>query len=185
MLASLLPAGTLGHLYYADRLYQLPIGILSVAMGTVLLPEVASRIARGDSRGQGRIMLQALALCTAVGLPAALAMALFGGDAIALLFQRGSFTAADTQATALILSGYAIGVVPALLVRPLSVGFQGRGDTGTPMRLLLVALVANLVCKAATLTTLGAFGLALGTSVGLLVYCALLAYFAVRRGHFG
>ncbi|WP_163886728.1 murein biosynthesis integral membrane protein MurJ [Aliiruegeria sabulilitoris] len=182
--ASFLPSGTLGHLYYADRLYQLPMGILSVALGTVLLPEISGRIARGDSRGPRRILFKSLLICAAIGLPAALAMALLGDEAIALLFQRGNFTAADTEAAATILAGYAWGVVPALLVRPLAVGFQARGDTATPMRLLLVSLVANLGCKAATLTTLGAFGLALGTSVGLAVYCLLLAIFAVRRGHF-
>lgn len=179
--ASLLPAGTLGHLYYADRLYQLPMGILSVALGKVLLPELSSRLASGDSHAPRRIMAQALAICIAVGLPAALAMAWLGAPVIALLFQRGSFTADDTQAAALILSGYAWGVVPALLVRPLAVGFQARGDTATPMRLLVVSLLANLAFKTATLHTLGAFGLSLGTSVGLAVYGLLLAFVAHHR----
>ncbi|SMX35910.1 murein biosynthesis integral membrane protein MurJ [Maliponia aquimaris] len=180
VLASFLPGGALAHLYFADRLYQLPIGLISVALGTVLLPEIARRSAEG---GDGRAPLrQALAVCAGIGVPIALVMGLWGAEIIALLFQRGSFTSEDTAATAQILAGYALGVVPALFVRPLVVQFQGLGDTATPFRLLLAALVVNLGCKLALVPALGAVGLALGTSAGTLAYVLLLGWTLRRQG---
>nr|WP_282449413.1 murein biosynthesis integral membrane protein MurJ [Roseibium sp. CAU 1639] len=185
VLASFLPTGSLVHLYFADRLYQLPIGVLSLALGTVMLPDIARHFSKGETLNARRVVNHALWLCLALGLPAAGILAFWGEPIARLLFQRGSFTSADTIATASILTAYAFGLLPALMVRPLVVAFQGRGDTATPFRLLAIALGLNIVCKVALVPNWGAPGLALATSVGMTCYFVLLFWSAWRRGYCG
>ncbi|OOY07018.1 murein biosynthesis integral membrane protein MurJ [Thioclava sp. F36-7] len=180
-LASLLHGGALAHLYFADRLYQLPIGLVSVALGTVLLPEVARRHVNGSLGAPHQPIVQALALCAACGLPLTLIFGVAGKSIISALFERGTFSAADTHATAQILAGYALGLVPALMIRPLVVLFQAQGDTRTPFLLLLISLGVNLGCKLALIDRFGAAALGLGTSAGMMAYAVLLASLAWRR----
>jgi putative peptidoglycan lipid II flippase len=180
ILASMLTERTLAHLYFADRLYQLPIGLISVALGTVLLPELAKRQTAATGEGPHPIV-QALLICAVVGVPLSIAIWAFGEDIIRLLFERGTFTAADTQSTAALLNGYALGLIPALMVRPLVVVFQAREDTTTPFRLLLISLVVNAGCKVLLIEDLGPVALSLGTSAGMLLYATLLFIMAPRR----
>ncbi len=158
----------------------MPIGLISVALGTVLLPELAKRRAVGASPGRNPLS-QALLICALVGVPLSLGLYAFGEPLLRLLFERGTFTAADTRATAAILNGYVLGLVPALMVRPLVVGFQARQDTTTPFRLLLISLAVNIACKVLLIGDLGPVALSLGTSAGMAVYAILLAVMGLRR----
>lgn len=174
IIATFLPAGSLSHLYYADRLYQLPIGLIGVALGTVILPDIGRRAGLGDEDGMRRVLDRALLICLVVGVPVAVMMATLGDWAIRILFVRGAFNLAAAEASAAILAAYALGLAPALALRSLVAGFHGRGDTRTPLRLLVTATLVNIALKIALAPWLGAAGLALATSVGLALYAALL-----------
>ena len=174
IIATFLPAGSLSHLYYADRLYQLPIGLIGVALGTVILPDIGRRAGLGDEDGMRRVLDRALLICLVVGVPVAVMMATLGDWAIRILFVRGAFDLAAAEASAAILAAYALGLAPALALRSLVAGFHGRGDTRTPLRLLVTASLVNIALKIALAPWLGAAGLALATSVGLALYAALL-----------
>lgn len=183
IIATFLPAGALSHLYYADRLYQLPIGLIGVALGTVILPDIGRRAGLGDEAGMRQVLDRALLICLVVGVPVAVMMATLGDWAMRILFVRGAFDMAAAEAAAAILAAYALGLVPALAIRSLVAGFNGRGDTTTPLRLLLMATVVNIAVKIALAPVIGAAGLAIGTSVGITVYAVLL-WRAARRCSF-
>jgi putative peptidoglycan lipid II flippase len=149
IIATFLPEGSISHLYYADRLYQLPIGLVGVALGTVILPDIGRRAGQGDETGMRKVLDRA---------PTA------------------------AQSSAAILAAYALGLVPALAVRSLVAGFNGRGDTKTPFKCLIVATAANIGLKVALSPTLGAVGLALATSAGIALYTLLLFCTGLARG---
>ena len=174
IIATFLPAGSLSHLYYADRLYQLPVGLIGVALGTVILPDIGRRAGLGDEAGMRRVLDRALVICLVVGVPVAVMMVTIGDWAIRILFVRGAFDLAAAEASAAILAAYALGLVPALALRSLVAGFHGRGDTRTPLRLLVAATLVNIALKIVLAPMLGAVGLALATSVGITVYATLL-----------
>lgn len=174
IIATFLPAGSLSHLYYADRLYQLPIGLIGVALGTVILPDIGRRAGLGDEAGMRRVLDRALLICLVVGVPVAVIMATLGDWVIRILFVRGAFDMAAAEASAAILAAYALGLVPALALRSLVAGFHGRGDTRTPFRLLVAATLVNIALKVVLAPMLGAVGLALATSAGMTVYATLL-----------
>ncbi|PIL18100.1 hypothetical protein P775_22010 [Puniceibacterium antarcticum] len=182
ILATFLPVGSLSHLYYADRIYQLPVGVIGIAVGTMLLPDIARRSGAGDESGMRRAANRALRLCLDLAAPLTVVMILLGEWIMAVLFVRGAFDLATAQASALILSAYALGLVPALSVRAIVSCFQGRGDLRTPLRVLALATIVNLALKLALVGWLGAAGLALATSVGLWVYVGTLFVLAMRRG---
>ncbi|WP_023849203.1 murein biosynthesis integral membrane protein MurJ [Ponticoccus alexandrii] len=174
IIATFLPAGSLSHLYYADRLYQLPIGLIGVALGTAILPDIGRRAGLGDEAGMRAVLDRALLICLIVGVPVAVIMATLGDWAIRILFVRGAFDLAAAEASGAILAAYALGLVPALSLRSLVVGFHGRGDTRTPLRLLVAATLVNIALKIVLAPMFGAVGLALATSAGITLYATLL-----------
>ncbi len=182
IIATFLPTGTLSHLYYADRLYQLPIGLIGVALGTVILPDIGRRAGLGDEAGMRVVLDRALLICLLVGVPVAVMMATLGDWALRILFVRGAFDLAAAEASASILAAYALGLVPALALRSLVAGFHGRGDTRTPLRLLASATLVNIALKIALAPALGAVGLALATSAGITLYAAMLFAAGRTRG---
>ena len=181
IIATFLPSGTLSHLYYADRLYQLPVGLIGVALGTVLLPDIGRRFGLGDDAGMRAALDRALRICLVVGLPVALLMALVGDLALQVLFVRGAFTLQDAGSAAAILAAYSLGLVPALAVRSLVAAFNGRGDTRTPLKALAAATVVNIGLKIALAPQFGAVGLALATSAGIALYALFLFLIGRRR----
>lgn len=183
VIATFLPTGALSHLYYADRLYQFPIGLLGVALGTVILPEIGRRAALGDDAGMRRVLDRALTICLVVGAPITVIMALLGDWAIQILFVRGEFGLEEARASAQILAAYAVGLVPALGMRSAVAAFHGRGDTRTPLTLLAVATVVNVALKLVLAPALGATGLALATSAGVALYAALLIRTGRKRDY--
>jgi putative peptidoglycan lipid II flippase len=127
-------------------------------------------------------MDRALLICLVAGVPVAVMMATLGDWALQILFVRGAFDLAAAEASATILAAYALGLVPALAVRSLVAAFHGRGDTRTPLRLLVSATLVNIALKIALAPWLGAAGLALATSVGIALYAALLFQTGRTRG---
>ncbi|MEE8455699.1 MAG: murein biosynthesis integral membrane protein MurJ, partial [Limibaculum sp.] len=126
--------GAVSWLWYADRLYQLPLGVVGVAIGVVLLPELSRRVRAGDAAGAGNAMNRAAEFCLMLTLPATVALIVVPGLVTAVLFERGAFTASDTAATAAALSIYAFGLPAFVLQKVLQPAFFAREDTRTPLR---------------------------------------------------
>jgi putative peptidoglycan lipid II flippase len=182
IIASFLPAGALSALYYADRLYQLPIGVIGIAVGTVLLPEMASRLARADEAGARGAQDRAIELSLLLSVPCFVAFLLVPDLIMLALFGHGAFTAADANAAGATLAAYTVGLIPVVLLRSLSATFLARGDTATPVKALAVGVAVNVALKIVLMQPLAQVGLALATSVGVWINVALLAWFALRAG---
>ena len=132
IIASFLAAGALSALYYADRLYQLPGGVIGIAVGTVLLPEMARRIAAGDANGARLAQERAIEFTLLLAIPCVAAFLVVPDLIMRALFMRGKFTADDAQAAAATLAAYTIGLIPFVLMRSVTAPFLARGDTATP-----------------------------------------------------
>ncbi|SRR5690606_22334822 len=183
MLASLLPAGAVSYLFYADRLNQLTVGVVGVAIATALLPAISAQLARGETEAAIANQNRALEFGLLLSLPAAAALIAVPFPIISILFERGEFDAATAQATADALLAYAIGLPGYVLARSLTPSFHARQDTATPVRLALVSIAVNLGGGALLMQWLGHVGLALATALAALVNTSLLGFVLHRRGH--
>jgi putative peptidoglycan lipid II flippase len=182
IIASFLPAGALSALYYADRLNQLPIGVIGIAAGTVILPEMAQRIAAGDEAGAARAQTQAFTFTLLLSVPCVVAFLLVPDLIMRALFARGAFTAADAAAAGRTLAAYAIGLIPFVLVRSATATFLARGDTATPVKAALAAAAVNILLKVLLMGSLAQVGLALATSIGAWINLGLVLWLATRAG---
>jgi len=183
VIASFLPAGALSALYYADRIDQLPIGVIGIAAGTVVLPEMSRRLAGGDAAGAARAQNRAVELTLLLSLPCLAAFAVVPDLIMRALFVRGAFTAADAAAAGRTLAAYAVGLLPFVLIRSAVAGFLARGDTSTPVKAALIAAAVNIAFKILLTGPLAQAGLALATSIGAWINLALVVHFAHRAGH--
>lgn len=176
ILASFLPGGELTSLYYADRINQLPLGVIGVALGTVLLPEMSRKLAAGDVAGSSAAQNRAVELGLLLTLPCAALFVLIPDIIMLGLFSRGAFDAQAAAMAASVLSIYAFGLPAFILIRTLTPVFHARGDTTTPVKATFAAIGVNLAVKLATILGLGwgAEGLALGTSIGAWINFATL-----------
>ncbi|HYG85369.1 MAG TPA: murein biosynthesis integral membrane protein MurJ [Azospirillum sp.] len=184
VLATLLPTGAVSYLYYADRLNQMPLGIIGIAIGTALLPVLSRHVAAGDGDAVRAHVSRALEYALLLGLPAATALAVAGHPIIAVLFERGAFGPAESVATAQALAAYAAGIPAAVLVKVLSAAFFARHDTATPVRAAVAMTVANVGLALALIPLLGHVGIALATGIAAWLNAALLARSLHRRGQF-
>src|ERR1700744_5482905 len=183
IIATFLPAGALSALYYADRLNQLPIGVIGIAVGTVLLPEMARRISAGDNAGAAGAQRRAFEF-TLVALIPFVAAFLTAPDVITrALFTRGAFTKADALAAAMTLAAYSIGLIPSVMIRSAVATFYARKDTATPMKASLTGLTVNVILKFLLMGSLAQMGLALATAIGAWINLLLVLFFAVRAGY--
>ncbi|WP_222872355.1 murein biosynthesis integral membrane protein MurJ [Hankyongella ginsenosidimutans] len=182
IIASFLPSGALSALYYADRLNQLPIGVIGIAAGTVILPTMARMIGAGDEAGAARAQNRTLEMTLLLAAPCVVLFATMEQELMQLLFQRGAFDAAATQAAADTLAAYALGLPAFLLIRSVVASFTARGNTVTPLKASLTALAINLALKVALMGALAQVGLALATSAGW-VNVLIVGVLAARRGY--
>jgi len=180
IIASFLSAGAISALYYADRIDQLPIGVIGIAVGTVLVPEITHRLAAGDEAGAQATQNRAIEFALLLALPCVVAFLVVPGLIMRALFMRGAFTAADAHAAALTLMAYTIGLIPFILIRSVVAPFLARGDTATPVKAALIGTGVNIVCKLALMVPLAQVGLALATSIGAWLNFILVLYFATR-----
>jgi putative peptidoglycan lipid II flippase len=183
IIASFLSAGALSALYYADRLNQLPIGVVGIAAGTVVLPEMASRIAAGDEQGARRAQTRAIEFTLLLSIPCLVAFLLVPDLIMRALFMRGAFTAADASAAGQTLAAYAVGLLPFVLIRSVTATFFARGDTATPVKAALTAAAVNVLLKFILMKPLAQVGLAFATSIGAWLNLILVVWFAARQGH--
>jgi putative peptidoglycan lipid II flippase len=171
-------------IYNADRLYQLPLGIIGIAIGTVLLPELSRHIGAGREEEARASQSQSLFLSMLLSMPAAGALIGLALPIVRVLFERGAFGPGDSVNVAQALVAFAVGVPAFVLIRVLQPGFFSRKDTKTPTWFAAISLVVNVVLSLALFGSLRHVGIALATSVAAWINVVLLAVFLARRGHF-
>ena len=183
-LASFLPSGSVAYLYYADRLNQLPLGVVGIAVGTAILPPLSRQLRLGELSGAVSTQNRGLELALLLTLPAAVALIVLAVPILQVLFQRGAFSPADTAATAAALSAYAAGLPAFVLVKVLAPAFFARHDTATPVKVAVAAMAVNLALTLVLMQFLAHVGIALATTIAGWVNALALGVILARRGHF-
>jgi putative peptidoglycan lipid II flippase len=174
----------IAYLYYADRLYQLPLGIIGIAIGTVLLPELSRHLKGGRDAEADASQNQALLISMLLSMPAATALIALAQPIVAVLFQRGAFGSTDTYETAQTMIWFSAGLPAYVLIRVLQPGFFAREDTRTPTVFAGISVVVNIALSLALFPFLKHVGIAVATSVAAWANAVLLGIWLGRRGHF-
>ncbi len=182
IIASFLPSGSVSFLYYADRLYQLPVAIIGIAIGTVLLPDLARRLASGDKAGANFSFNRAFEGSFLLGAPFVVVFALEAVPVLAVLFGRGAFDGRAVEGSAAALTAYAVGLLAVVLLRPVTSAFHARKDTTTPVIALGIATLVNVGLKVLLVGSMLHAGLALATSVGAWINLLILLGILIHRG---
>lgn len=174
--ASFLVAGSVSWMYYADRLMELPTGVLGVALGTILLPSLSKSVANGSREDYSRLLDWGLRLCFLLVLPCAVALALLAEPLTVSLFQYGLFTAHDAEMTQRALVAYSVGLLGLILIKVLAPGFYARQDVRTPVRIALFTLAMTQVMNVlfVFVIPLAHAGLALAIGLAACLNAALL-----------
>ncbi|GLR47879.1 murein biosynthesis integral membrane protein MurJ [Sphingomonas astaxanthinifaciens] len=179
-----LGTGAPSYFNFADRLNQLPLGVIGAALGTAILPQISRHVGAGEPDKAATIQAQAAELAMLLCLPAALALCAAAEPLVGALFQGGKFSAADTAVTAQVLAIIVLGLPAYVLVKVLTPGFYSRQDTGTPVKIAAVVLVANVVLNFALIPFFGIAGLSAVVAFTSWLNCAILYVILHRRGHF-
>lgn len=182
ILASLHPA-SVAYVYYADRLYQLPLALIGSAIGVVLLPAL-TRALRGEDPAQGtRMQNRALELGLLFSLPATIGLVVAAFPIVVTVYQRGAFTAADSQAVALALMIMGSGLPAYVANKALQAGFLAREDTQRPFRYAAISVAVNIAISVALTPTYGYIGVAIAAMTAAWLNALLLAVGLYRRGY--
>lgn len=176
--------GSLTYIYYADRLNQLPLGLIGIGLGTVLLPTISAQLGRGDDADAMATQNRGLELALFFTLPATVALVVCGVPIIRALFQHGYFNAADAVKTGQALAAFSLGLPSYVLVKVLTPGYYARHDTRTPMRFAIISIAVNLVLNLAFILPLKHVGPPLATALASTVNVWMLYFTLKKRGHF-
>jgi putative peptidoglycan lipid II flippase len=182
--------GAVSHLYYADRIYELPLAIVGIAIGVVLLPDVSRHLRAGNDTAVMDSQNRSLEFAMLLTVPASVAIAVVPTAIVQGLFERGAFTAADTPPTAYALAIFALGLPSFVMIKVFSPAFFAREDTTTPMRFAALSLTANTLGSIALFFLFGRLGLmphlgiAVATTLGGWLNAGLLYYALVAQAHF-
>ncbi len=182
ILASFLPTGAVSYLYYADRLNQLPLGIVGIAVATTLLPTLSRHEANADKDKVRHYTSRAIEFSFLLGLPAAVGLALAAQPIIQTLFQHGKFTQTDTSETAKVLAAYALCVPAFLLVKVFSARFFAQQDTKTPVVVAIYSMITNVIVSLLLIGILQHVGIALATSIATWTNAGQLYWRLRKRG---
>jgi putative peptidoglycan lipid II flippase len=183
-LASFLPGGSVSYLYYADRLNQLPLGVVGIAVGTAILPSLSRQVRLGHLADALATQNRGIELALLLTLPAAVALAVLATPILAVLFQHGAFSPADTAATAAALAAYAAGLPAFVLIKVLAPAFFARHDTATPVKIAIAAMAINLSLTLVLMQFLAHVGIALATTAAGWLNALMLLLLLIRRRHF-
>ena len=178
--ASFLPSGSVSWMYYADRLMELPTGVLGVALGTILLPSLSKSFASGNHDEYNRLMDWGLRLCFLLALPSAVALGILSGPLTVSLFQYGKFTAFDALMTQRALIAYSVGLIGLIVVKVLAPGFYSRQDIKTPVKIAIVTLILTQLMNLAFIGPLKHAGLSLSIGLAACLNASLL-YWQLRK----
>jgi putative peptidoglycan lipid II flippase len=176
--------GAVSHFNYADRLNQLPLGVVGAALGTAILPQVSRHVDKGEAAEAAKVQGQAAELAMLLCLPAAIALSVTALPLITAIFEQGRFSAADAHSSAVCLSLIALGLPAYVLVKVLTPGFYARRDTATPVKTAVVVLVANIALNFALIPSFGIGGLAAAVALSSWLNCTILYVILHKRGHF-
>lgn len=189
LIASLLAAGSISWLYYSDRLMEFPLGVFGIALATVILPGLSGHHARGENKAFSEVLDWALRLTLVIGLPAALGLVVLARPLLATIFLGGAFTPADLTMAAASLVAYGAGLLGFILVKVLAPGYFARQDSKTPVRVGIIAVVANMILNVVFVVALVATewfpahaGLAAATTCSAFLNAYLLGRGLLKRG---
>jgi putative peptidoglycan lipid II flippase len=181
LFASQLDVGAVSQLYYADRLNQLPLGVIGIAVGTALLPLLSRTISANDIKGSRALFNRSLEYTYLVALPTSVALLVVPIPFVSLLFERGEFTVSDTIVTSHVLMGYAIGLPAYIAGKVFATVFWARQDTTTPVKISIASSVLNIILCISFIKPFGVGGIALAT--GLSGWLQLFLYTRALKGN--
>ena len=182
LIASFLVTGSISWLYFSDRLVEFPLGVFGIALATVILPSLSGQHAARDEAAFSDTLDWALRAVVVVITPCAVGLAALAGPILTTLFQYGEFSRWDVEMARLSLMAYSCGLVGFVAIKVLAPGYFSRQDMRTPVRVGVVAMVANIVLNLALVGLLAHAGLALATAVAAFINAGLLYRGLVRRG---
>ena len=183
-IASHLAAGSVSWLSYADRLMEFPTALLGVALGSVLMPQLAAARATGDGERYAAMLDWGLRLVLLLALPCAAALLVFAQPLVAVLYHYGAFTDRDVQQTTLSLTGYGVGLLGLVAIKVLAPGYYASQDIRTPVKIAVVVLLVTQALNAVFVPWLQHAGLALSIGLGALVNALWLLIGLLRRGSY-
>ncbi len=181
--ARFLAEGSVSWIYYADRLNQLPLGLIGIAIGTAILPALSRHIGSNDTKAVTDTQNRALELALFFALPATAALVIAATPIVHGVFEHGAFSKADTSGTAAVLAAFSCGVPAYVLIKVLTPNFYARGDTKTPLRLALWSMLVNLIGNLALIWPLQHIGVGVATAAAAWVNLILIWTVLRRRGH--
>jgi putative peptidoglycan lipid II flippase len=181
IMASYLEEGAVSYLFYADRLNQLPLGMVGIAVGTALLPMLSKTMSRGNKAESVHLFNRAMECCLVLALPAAVALAAMPLTLMTVLFERGEFTSVDSAMSAKVLFCYAIGLPAYVCIKVFSTAHWARQDTTTPVRISIAVTLLNIVMGLILMQFMGVAGLALAT--GLVAWVQFVMHIYALRDH--
>lgn len=179
--ASFLPKGSISWLYYSDRLIYFPLGIIGVALATVIMPYLSKNVAEKDEKIFSATLDWALRCTLFIGLPCAVGLCVLSGPILSTLIHYGKFDNHDVIMTAKSLSAFALGLPAFMLVKTLASAFYSRQNIGTPVKTATLTLIVNIICNFIFIFPLKHAGLALSTSLSSTFNAGLLWYLLIRR----
>ena len=174
IIASFLPIGAISHIYYADRLNQLPLAIFGIAMGIVLLPTLSKAIKQNNSEEIQATQNRSLEFSLLISLPSAAGLYILSFPIIHILFERGAFLAEDTFYTSKVLSIFALGLPAYILIKILVTCFFAREDTKTPLYVSIVSVIVNIVLSILLISSMREMGIAVATAISAWINAILL-----------
>ncbi|MBA3660791.1 MAG: murein biosynthesis integral membrane protein MurJ [Gammaproteobacteria bacterium] len=184
LFASLLAVGSISWLYYSDRLMEFPLGVFGVAISTVILPNLSRHQAMQSEESYALTIDWALRAVLLIGIPATMVLFVAGGPMLATLFQYGKFSPHDVLMAKQSLMAFAIGITPFMLVKILAAGFYAKQDMKTPVRIGVIAMVANIVLNLIFIIPLAHAGIALATSCAAIINTGCLLYFLFVKNYY-
>ena len=180
LFVSFLASGSISWLYYATRLFHLPVGTIAVAIGTVLLPTMSRQIKNRDIKGSYASLNKAIEISLLLALPATVGLIVLDTFIVQTLFQHGKFTAEDTSQTAPALTMMALALPALTLIKTFAPTFYARGDTKTPVKIALYSLIINMVFSLILMFPMQHNGIALAGSISSFFSCAVFLYLLRR-----
>ncbi len=187
LIASFLVTGSVSWLYYSDRLVEFPLGVFGIALATVILPRLSQHYAQASTAAHSQTVDWALRMVVLIGTPAAIGLLVLAGPMLTTLFQYGEFSAHDVDMARLSLMAYSLGLLGFIMVKVLAAAFYSRQDMRTPVRIAVIAMLANIVMNVAFVVPMVMLdipgphaGLALATALASFLNAVLL-YRALRR----
>lgn len=185
VLASLLMPGSISYLFYADRLNQLPLALVGIALATAMLPTLSKAFKNGPAEKAQKLLGQGLSVALALGLAAGAGLCMLAYEVLTVLFVRGAFDAGDAYLTSLALMAFAVGLPAFILVKVTSGAFYARGNTATPVKTALTSIAVNIALMLLLMPHYGHVGLAIAAAAAGWCHLLLQLYLMQRQGIVG